>query len=101
MSFDFFFISNFDSGLAYTAGMAYGNNNYTVSIRFEVGIEGGIAFARSCGNVKGWGGGTMIGPNNAGQAVFAQSITSACLYTPKEGNVIPEATKIEIYGVKI
>lgn len=99
--FDFFFTSNLDSGLAYIAGMSYGNSNYTVSIRFEVGIEGGIAFARSCGKVKGGGSGTMIGPNNAGQAIFAQSITSAYLYTPSEGKVIPEATKIEIYGVKI
>lgn len=99
--FDFFFTSNLDSGLAYVAGMSYGNSNYTVSIRFEVGIEGGIAFARSCGKVKGWGGGTTIGPNNAGQAVFAQSITSAYLYTPTASAVIPEATKIEIYGVKI
>ena len=99
--FDFFFVSNFDSGLAYIAGKSYGNNNYTESIRFEVEIEGGIAFARSCGEIVGWGGGTMIGPNNAGQAVFAQSITSAYLYTSNKGKVIPEATKIEIYGVKI
>lgn len=99
--FDFFFASDLDSGQMYVAGASYGNGNYTVSIRFEVGIEGGIAFARSCGKVKGWGGGTIIGPNNAGQAIFAQSITSAYLYTPTASAVIPEATKIEIYGVKI
>ena len=99
--FDFFFASYLDSGLMYVAGASYGNNNNTLSIRFEVEIEGGIAFARSCGKVKGWGGGTIIGPNNAGQAISAQSITSAYLYTPTASAVIPEATKIEIYGVKI
>lgn len=99
--FDFFFASDLDSGQMYVAGSSYGNGNYAVSIRFEVGIEGGIAFARSCGKVKGWGGGTIIGPNNAGQAIFAQSITSAYLYTPTASAVIPEATKIEIYGVKM
>lgn len=100
-SFGFFLASDLDSGRTYVAGITYGNSNYTQSIRFEVGIEGGIAFARSCGSVTGWGGGTMVGPNNAGQAISAQSITSAYLYTPTEGKVIPEATKIEIYGVKI
>lgn len=100
--FGFFLASYLDnSGKSYVAGAQYGNASYTLSIRFEIGIEGGIVFARSCGSVVGWGGGTTLGPNNAGQAVSAQSITSAYLYTPIEGKVIPEATKIEIYGVKI
>ena len=100
--FNFYFGSNLSPYGLYVAGTLYGRNDYTLSIRFEIGIEGGIAFARSSGYVEGWGGGTIIGPNNAGQAVFAQSITSAYLYTPLEsGKVIPEATKIEIYGVKI
>lgn len=100
-SFGFFLASDLDSSRMYVAGITYGNSNYTQSIRLEVGIEGGIAFARSCGSVTGWGGGTMVGPNNAGQAISAQSIISAYLYTPTEGKVIPEATKIEIYGVKV
>lgn len=99
--FDFFFASNFNSSQMYVAGTSYGNRNHTVSIRFEAGIEGGIAFARSCGKVKDWGGGNIIGPNNAGEALAAQSITSAYLYTTIASTVIPEATKIEIYGVKI
>lgn len=100
--FNFFLRSTLSPVGSYIAGTVYGNNNHTFSIRFEIGIEGGIAFARSSGYIEGWGGGTMIGPNKAGKAVFAQSITSADLYTPpNEGKVIPEATKIEIYGVKI
>lgn len=97
----FYLASNFDSDGLYVAGTTYGNIDHTQSIRFEVGIEGGIAFSRSSGYIKGWGGGSTIGPNNAGQAISAQSITSAYLYTPTEGKIIPEATKIEIYGVKI
>lgn len=101
-SFGFFLASYLDnSAKSYVAGTEYGNASHTISIRFEVGIEGGIVFARSCGAVADWGGGNMIGSNNAGQAVFAQSIISAYLYTPTNGKVIPEATKIEIYGVKI
>lgn len=101
-SLNFYFASTFSSGESYISGTSYGKSKYNVSIRFEIGIEGGIAFARSSGYVEGWGGGPLIGPNKAGKAVFAQSITSAYLYTPpNEGNVIPGATKIEIYGVKI
>lgn len=101
-SFGFFLNSYLDNSVkSYVAGTEYGNASHTLSIKFEVGIEGGIVFARSCGAVVDWGGGNTIGSNNAGQAVFAQSITSAYLYTPTAGKVIPETTKIEIYGVKI
>lgn len=100
-AFGFFLAANLDSGQSYVAGAQYGNSGYTTSIRFEVLVEGGIAFARSYGSVVGWGGGTTLGPNNAGQALVAQSITSAYLYTPTDSKVIPKATKIEIYGVKI
>lgn len=101
-SFGFFLAAYLDnSGKNYIAGSEYGNASHALSIRFEIVIEGGIMFARSSGKVVDWGGGYMFGPNNAGQAVFAKSITSAYFYTPGADKVIPETTKIEIYGVKI
>lgn len=97
----FFLTACLDSKREFVAGSVYGDASHVSSIRYEIELKNGIAFARSAGEVRGWGGGRVMGANNAGDALPASAIVSAYMYTPTAGAVIPEGTIIDVYGVKI
>lgn len=97
----FFLDVYIDNNKEYIVGSSYGSASYTYSVRFEMHIENGIVSGQSSGEVPGWGGGQVLGPNSAGTVVTGHTLTWMSLYTPNEGRVIPEGTIIKAYGAKI
>lgn len=97
----FFLDVYIDNAKEYIVGSSYGSASYTYSVRFEMYVENGIVSGQSSGQVPGWGGGNVLGPNSAGTVVTGHTLTWMSLYTPNEGRVIPEGTIIKAYGVKI
>ena len=94
-----FLFAYIDGNKSYIAGTYYGLPDAISSVRFEIKIDAGIVYAESSGSGIGWGGGNIIGANNAGEFVTGTAITGAYFYSPGDSN-IPEGTTFNVYGVK-
>lgn len=97
---EFFMQVYTDTDIRYIVGKSYGYKNGRVEVRFEECIKNGVLTGTSQGEVRGWGGGTVYGVNDAATLVFCEAIIGVRLYTPTSGRNIPAGTKIQIYGVR-
>lgn len=82
-------------------GTNYGNTSYSCSILIRCNVTGGIVTGDAQGQVVSWGGGAIVGTNNAGTIFSGDKIVAWALYTSSPKNpVYPIGTKITVYGVR-